>query len=95
MATFDLDAILDDFPDIFNDSIIKPMAGKSMTKPKRVLTARQIPHHLQDEAKKLILDIAISSGVITPVDQPNQWISLAFLCLKQMDKEDVLQITLH
>jgi hypothetical protein len=87
-STFDLDAILDDFPDVFDDSNIKPMAGKPMTiqlksdaKPKKVLTARQIPHHLQDEAKKL-LDIAISSGVITPVDQPTQWISPAFFVPK-------------
>ena len=77
-------ALLAKYSDVFDDSVVKPMVGPPMTiklksdaRPKRILTARPIPAHLQQGASET-LKMAVRSGVIVPVDQPTEWISPAF-----------------
>jgi hypothetical protein len=57
------------------------MKLKGDARPKRILTARPCPAHLQRGASK-ILKMAIRSGVIVPVNQPTEWISPAFFMPK-------------
>jgi transposase InsO family protein len=75
------------YKDVFNEDV-KPMEGPEMTiklksdaRPKRILTARPCPAHLQRGASE-ILNMAIRSGVIVPVNQPTEWISPAFFVPK-------------
>jgi transposase InsO family protein len=46
-------------------------------KPKKVLVARAVPIHMQDEANKLV-QTAIESGIITPEPLPSDWCSPSF-----------------
>jgi hypothetical protein len=84
----DIGKIADEFPEVFEEETIKPMKGKPMkiclagdVKPTRVLTARQIPIHLQQAAQETLRKI-IDSGVIVPVTEPTEWISPAFFVEK-------------
>jgi hypothetical protein len=59
--TRDAKAIADEFPEVFEEDTIKPMKGKPMriclagdVKPTRVLTARQVPVHLQQAAQETL-----------------------------------------
>jgi DNA-binding protein Fis len=87
-ASINLEPIISEFPDVFDDVKVKPMAGPAMhihlkqdVTPKAVYRPRQIPHHLQEEAQK-VLDMTIASGVIVPVSEPTDWISPAFFVPK-------------
>jgi hypothetical protein len=77
-----------EFPEVFKEDKIKPMRGKPMkihlagaVKPTRVLTARQVPVHLQAAAMDTLKKV-IDSGVIVPVEEPTEWISPAFFVEK-------------
>ena len=65
---------------------LKPMKGPPMkitlkndkpTQPKCILTTRQIPIHMQEEADNIIKQ-AIKDGILQKMDEPNDWISPAF-----------------
>jgi hypothetical protein len=86
--TRDVEAIADKFAEVFEEGKITPMKGKPMkiclagdVKPTRVLTARQVPVHLQQAAQETLRKI-IDSGVIVPVTEPTEWISPAFFVEK-------------
>ena len=49
--------------------------------PKRILTARQVPHHMQAEVDKEI-DRLLANDIIAKVDEPTPWISPAFFVPK-------------
>jgi hypothetical protein len=77
-----------EFPDVFNDQLIRPMKGKPMTihlqenyVPTKCLTARQTPIHLAEDAADL-LGKSLASGVIVPTTVPTEWISPAFFVPK-------------
>jgi hypothetical protein len=62
----------EEFPEVFKEDKIKPMKGRPMkihlagaVKPTRVLTARQVPVHLQAAAMDTLKKV-IDSGVIVP-----------------------------
>jgi len=85
------DKILEQFQDVFDESSITAMEGEPMHiyldredpnyRPARTLTARPIPIHQQDEAKKVI-QMFEKSGVIERVREPTEWISPAFFVPK-------------
>jgi transposase InsO family protein len=82
-----VEAFIKKYRDVFSEDV-KPMDGPEMTiklkegvRPKRVLTARPCPAHLQKGASE-ILQMAIRSGVIVQVNQPTEWISPAFFVPK-------------
>lgn len=86
---------MDLFPDVFDDSSITPMKGDDMIiyinkeapdyKPLRILTARPVPIHYKEEAKKT-LKLLLKSGVIGRVDGLTEWISPAFFVPKPNGK---------
>ena len=49
--------------------------------PTCVTTARQVPKHYKPESKRTVAEL-IDRGVITPVDEPTTWCSLAFFVPK-------------
>ncbi len=64
---------------------LKPMKGPPMKitlwndkpiQPKHILTTRQIPIHMQEEAD--IIKQAIKDGILQKTDEPTDWISPAF-----------------
>ena len=85
------DILLQEFADVFKDRINpEPMAGGPMTihlredveiKPKKCLTARQIPIHMQDDANALIKRL-LEEKIIERVSWPTEWISPAFFVPK-------------
>jgi len=97
-----MDSIIADFNDVFGDTAhLKPMAGSEMhihlqdernIKPRKILTARQIPLHWQDEAEEVI-KAALSNGIITPVTDPTDWISPAFFVPKEGGKGGLRLVT--
>jgi len=74
---------------VFDEGVITPMKGDPMKihlkegpiKPTRVLTARQIPIYMREDAQKT-LQKALDSGIIVPVAEPTEWISPAFFVPK-------------
>jgi hypothetical protein len=84
----DAKALAEEFPEVFEEDRILPMKGEPMkiclageVKPTRVLTARQVPVHLQQAAQETLRKV-IDSGVIVPVTEPTEWISPAFFVEK-------------
>jgi len=80
--------IFNQFPIVFNSTSLPVMSGKPMhieltehSRPTRVLTARQVPLHLQTAAA-IELKQALDSGIIVPVTEPTDWISPAFFVPK-------------
>jgi transposase InsO family protein len=59
--------------------------------PKRVVTVRQVPHHLQKGADE-VLAMALASGVIVPVEEPTEWIAPAFF-VKKSDPTKARMVT--
>ena len=83
-----------EFSDVFDTKSIRPMAGKPMhihlepdshIRPKRTLTARQVPIHFREEADRVIHTL-LDSGIIAPVSEPTDWISPAFFVPKEGGK---------
>ncbi len=76
--------MLDRYPDVIRDQLgEKVLDGSPMhiylkedqaIRPKRVLTARQVPRHCEAKAKELIKQMELA-GVITPVEEPTRFIS--------------------
>ncbi len=80
----------DKYPDVLGTfgqgESLKPMKGPPMKitsrddkpkKPKCILTTRQIPIHMQEEAENIIKQ-AIEDGILQKMDEPTDWISPAF-----------------
>ncbi len=78
----EMDKLCQEFGDVLNDKLSKePMAGPPMVihlrddveiRPRRVLTARVIPVHFQEEADKLVQQL-LEDGVIAKVDGPTDF----------------------
>lgn len=89
----DLDTLIEEYSDVFDESKISPVAGDPMVidvnregpnyKPVRITTARKIPLHFQEEAEKT-LQLYIDSGVIerVPDNETTEWCSAGFFVPK-------------
>jgi hypothetical protein len=97
-----LEKIQKDYQDVLNDKLMhKHLSGPPMhihvrddiiVKPKKVLTARQIPIHWQEEASKVI-KTALDDGIIEEVKNPTEWISPAFFVPKEGGKAGLRLVT--
>ena len=89
----DFDDLLAEYPEVFEDTKVTPMAGDPMNislrrkdpnyRPLQVTTARKIPLHFQAEADKT-LNWFIKSGVIekVPTNETTEWCSPGFFVAK-------------
>jgi len=85
--------LMDEYSDVLKDTLSeKPIGGQKMTlelcenaKPRKFLTARRIPHHYEDEARKMIEQL-IKDNIIAPQKKPTNWISPAFFVPKDNGK---------
>ena len=76
--------MLKEFEDVFCDSLEgRVLDGQPMhihlvddkpIVPRRILTARQVPLHMQKGADELITKL-VKEGIIAPVEEPTDWIS--------------------
>ena len=83
--------LLSKFSDTFSDTVgATPMKGEPMrihlrddmtVKPRKTLTARQVPVHWREEAQALVNDL-LNREIIEPVTHPTEWISPAFFVPK-------------
>lgn len=86
-------SLTEKYQDVFADTV-KPMKGPPMHiylddskefKPRRVLTARQIPLHYNEEANRLIKEL-IDNEILTPVSEPTEVICAGFFVPKEGGK---------
>lgn len=97
-----LEIIAQDYPDVLNDDLQhRSISGAPMhiylkddvaIKPRKVLTARQIPVHWQHTAQEVIQK-ALDNGVLEPVAGPTDWISPAFFVPKEGGKGGLRLVT--
>ena len=89
---FDTDrfnSLIEEYKDVVSDNLKnEPICGTKFkielnedVKPKKVLTARRIPLHFEEEAKNVI-DQLIKDGIIAKQEKPSDWISPAFFVQK-------------
>ena len=93
----DLSQLVDEFPDVFDDSKVTPIKGDPMKihlnrnspgyKPFKTNTARKVPLHFQEEADKT-LQWFLDSGVIekVPDNETTEWCSPGFFVAKPNGK---------
>ena len=86
-------ALLSEFHDVFehrNDGALKTIKGPKMhiqlknvegMRPIKCLTAKRVPVHLEEEAKKEIQSL-VKQGVIIKMDEATEWISPSFFIVK-------------
>lgn len=97
-----LQHIMKDYPDVLSDTLGSiVIAGSPMQihlrddvdiQPKRILTARQIPLHLNEEANRVVEDL-LARDVIEPVTVPTDWISPAHFVPKEGGKGGLRMVT--
>jgi len=80
---------LRDYPDVFNDEELRPMAGPRMeinlkqgATPIQISTARPTPAHYAEAAEKEI-DAMLNKGIITRHEGPAQWCAPGFFVPKE------------
>jgi len=92
-GTETVESIIEEFPDVFDETVISPMSGEPMHvhlrrddagyRPTRVSTARRVPLHFMEEAEKT-LKWFLDSGVIieVPPNESTEWCSPGFFVPK-------------
>lgn len=90
------------YPDILSDDIsTKSLNGQPMTihlkpeadiKPRKTLTARQVPLHWSAEGDKVVQQL-LKNNVIAPVSVPTDWISPAFFVPKEGGRAGLRLVT--
>ena len=96
-GTETVESIIEEFPDVFDETVISPMSGEPMHvhlrrddagyRPTRVSTARRVPLHFMEEAEKT-LKWFLDSGVIieVPPNESTEWCSPGFFVPKPNGK---------
>ena len=93
--------LIEEFADVFDDAILKPMDGPPMdiklqpgATPSCVNGARPIPFAFREQVKSQ-LDDMVDHNIIEPVTEPSEWCHPIVLVDKRSSSEKRLTVDLH
>ena len=85
--------LVNSYSDVIKDSLSKdPIGGRKMklelkrdAQPRKVLTARRLPKHYEEDGKKIIENL-LKDGIIEKQTEPSEWLSPGFFVPKDNGK---------